>query len=243
MDRLSNPHDAAGGVRPLQHGAMPMTRDRRHSRGVSTAEVLVGSALSLVTLAVLCSFFQAQERAQAAQSTYNQSQVVTRSVIDLLSRELRMATYDPTGAALPTAPGPSCPGVKQGIVEATATRLHFRQDLDGDGALTTAGEDLLYDVSGTQLRRQDGAGAPVPLVDGVAANGLQMQYFDGSNPPVELLPAGTPASLTAAQRNCVAKVRVTITASLPGPDPANPTPRTARAESEIAIRNRSLASF
>ena len=220
-----------------------MTRDRRNSRGISTAEVLVGTALSLFTLGVLCSFFQAQQRAQAAQSTYNQSQVVTRSVVDLLSRELRMATYDPTGAALPTAPGPSCPGVKQGIVEATADRLHFRQDLDGDGALATAGEDLLYDVSGTQLRRQDGPGAAIALVDGVATGGLRLQYFDGSNPSVELVPTGVPAALTAAQRDCVAKIRMTITASLPGSDPSNPTPRMARAESEIAIRNRSLASF
>lgn len=220
-----------------------MTRQRSHSRGFSTAEVLVATAISLVTLGVLSSFFRAQQRAQATQTTYNASQVVTRSVVDILSRELRMASYDPSGAALTTAPGPSCPGVKQGIVEATATRIHFKQDLNGDGALTTAGEDVVYDVSGTQLRRQDGAAAPVGLVDGVASGGLHFQYFDGSNPPVELLPTGAPAALTSAQRDCVAKVRMTITASLPGSDPSNPTPLTSRAESEIAIRNRSLASF
>ena len=220
-----------------------MTPRRRRSEGFSTAEVLVGSVLSLMALAAVYSVQRAQTNAFAAQSTYAESQNVTRSVIDLMTRELRMATYDPTTAALPTSPGPSCPGVKQGIVEASLSKLHFQQDLSGDGALVAPGEDVVYDVLGTDLRRTDGPTLPVPLVSGVAAGGLEFRYFDGSNPPVQLVPTGSPPALTPSQRDCVAKVRITVRANLPNPDPNNSTPIASLAECEVAVRNRSLANF
>jgi hypothetical protein len=199
--------------------------------------------VSLLVLGVVASFFKTQQTALGAANTYDQSQVVTRTVIDLFSRELRMASYDPTKLALVTSPGPTCPGVQQGIVEATPTRIHFRQDLNGDGVINGPGEDVVYDVAGTTLTRTDGGGAPLPIVDGVPAGGLTFLYFDGNNPPNQLLPVGIPAALTAAQRDCVAKVRITVQASLPNPDPRNPNPRTSLAESEVAIRNRSLTNF
>ena len=216
-------------------------RDRRRSRGVSTAEVLVGSALGLIALAGMYSFQLAQSRALAAQNVYTESQNVTRTVIDLLSRELRMAAFDPVGAALPTAPGPSCPGVKQGIIEASGSRIRFQQDLDGNGAIAGSSEDVTYDLSGSNLVRTDG-GVPTTLVSGVTSGGFALRYFDGSNPPVELIPVGVP-DLTPGQRDCVAKVRVTVRAQLPNPDPANPAMITSEAQSEIAIRNRSLDNF
>jgi hypothetical protein len=216
---------------------------RSKCRGISTAEVLAGSMVSLIILGVVAGFFKTQETALATASTYDQSQVVTRTVMDLFSRELRMASYDPTGLALVTSPGPNCPGVKQGIVEATPSRVHFRQDLNGDGVILGPGEDVAYDVAGTQLTRTDGANLPVPIVDGVPSGGLTFLYFDANNPPNQLVPAGAPAALTPGQRDCVAKIRVTVQASLANPDPRNPTPRTSTVESEIAIRNRSLVNF
>jgi len=219
-----------------------MTRSRR-TRGFSTAEVLVGSALSLVVLSAVSSFFRAQQSAHAVTTAYSQSQTVTRTVVDLMTRELRMATYDPSGAALTLSGPPNCPGVRQGIVEATPTRIRFKQDLDGNGATTGTAEDVTYDVSGTQIRRTDGANAAQPIVDNVPTNGLKLQYFDSANPPNELVPAGNPAALTAAQRDCVAKVRVTITANVTNPNPRISTPLASTAESEVAIRNRSLSNF
>ena len=219
-----------------------MARSRQRSRGFSTAEVLVGTALTMMLMTAIYSVQRAQTMAFAAQNVYSESQNVTRTVIDLMTRELRMATYDP-GTALTTSPGPSCPGVKQGIVEATPARIHFRQDLDADGTLAGPGEDVIYDLSEGQIRRADGAAAPVAIVDSVATGGLAFRYFDGSNPPVELIPTGTPPSLTSSQRDCVTKVRITVRANLTNPDPNNSTPIPSIAECEVAIRNRSLSNF
>lgn len=221
-----------------------MTAARRaKSRGISTAETLAAAALSLMGLATVYSFFHGQQRALATQGAYAQSQTVTRTVIDLLSRELRMASYDPTGAALPTSPGPNCSGVKQGIIEATRTRLRIQQDLDGDGLLASAAEDVTYQVVEDRLQRTDRDGVPVTLADDIPLGGLSFRYFNGSNPPVELHPTGEAAALTPGQRDCVTKVRLRVRASVPAPDPRHPAPLTSEAESEVAIRNRSLANF
>jgi Tfp pilus assembly protein PilW len=65
---------------------------RRSERGVSLAEVLVGSALTLIIVGGVYGFYSAQTQALASQRAYARSQDVTRTVIDLLGRELRMAT-------------------------------------------------------------------------------------------------------------------------------------------------------
>jgi|GEM_PF-2405986 len=219
-------------------------RRRGRQRGSALIDTLVGTMMALLVVSTVLGLFEAQEQAQGMQDVYGSSQTVTRTVIDLMSRELRMATYDPTGTALTTSPGPSCPGVKQGIVSATPTSVRFQQDLDGDGKLLSPGEDVTYDVLGTQVRRTDAAlGAPVVLVDAAVANPLTFQYFDGSNPPIALLPGGAPAQLSTAQRNCVAKIQVAVQASLPSPNPRDPLPLNSTAETMVAIRNRSLSNF
>jgi len=216
------------------------SENRRSNRGLSTAELLAGTALSLMTVGTIFTVQQAQLKAFAAQTTYASSQTVTRTVIDLMSREARMAGYNPTSLALVnTNPLSGCPGIPQAITEATTTKLHFLQDLNADGAINLAGEDVTYELVSGEIRRTDAVGAAaVVLVDHVPATGLTFRYFDGSNPPVELVPGGAGASLTVCQRAAVAKVRVTVEADLTNPNPKVSTPVKSIAESEIAIRNR-----
>lgn len=216
-------------------------RRRGRQFGFATADVLAGAAISLIVLGAVGSFSRAQSRALMAQNVYAESQTITRSVMDLMTRELRMATYDPLGTALTTAPGPSCPGVKQGIVEATASKIRFKQDISGDGLANSAGEDVVYDVLGDTIRRQDGVGAPLAIVGGVPAGGFTLRYFDGSNPPVELIPSGSPPALTPGQRDCVTKIRISVRAAID--NPTLNVPFASTAQSEVAIRNRSLANF
>ncbi len=216
---------------------------RARRRGFSTAELLVASTVSLIGFAALYSIFFAQQKALRAQAAYAEVQTTTRSVLDLMGREIRMASYDPTGAALPVAPGPACPGVRRGLADATPTRVRFQQDLNGDGALAGANEDLTYELIGTDLQRTDGASAPVVLASGLPSGGFVLRYFTGGNPPVELVPAGSPPALSAAQRDCVALVRLTLQATLPNPNPNSPHPLVSQVSSEVAIRSRALGSL
>ena len=209
-------------------------------------EVLAGLGLTLILLTAVYTFQQAQLKAFLAQNVYSDSQNVTRSVIDLMARELRMASYDPTpcpAGAIACSPGPCAPGVKEGILEATATSIHFRQDLNGDNAIGAPGEDLTYELSNGTVLRTDGTADPVVLASGVPTGGLSFLYFDNVNPPGQIVPGGSPAALNQCQRDSVAKVRVTVRANLPNPNPRISTPIASIAESEVAVRNRSLVNF
>ena len=212
------------------------SRRRPQTRGFSSMEVLAGLGLTLILLAAVYSFQQAQLKAFSTQQVYSDSQNVTRSVIDLMARELRMACYDP-GTAINKSGGPCAPDVKQGIIEATPTRIHFQQDLNGDNAIGAPGEDITYDLSNGTIRRTDGLAEPVVLASGVPTGGLSFLYFDNGKPPAQIGPG---AVLNQCQRDSVGKVRVTIRANLPNPNSRIPTPIASVAESEVAIRNRSL---
>ncbi|MGH7342579.1 MAG: PilW family protein, partial [Candidatus Rokuibacteriota bacterium] len=213
-------------------------------RGMTLAELLVGSALSMIVIGAVYSFYSAQTQALAAQRAYARSQDVTRTVIDLLGRELRMATYDPSGAAISTsAPGFSCPGVKQGLLVGKLDEIKFVQDLNGDGDIVDEAENLHYYALGGELRRVDGLNAPVVLVEDLDVSGFVLRYFDNSNPPIELVPSGSPPTLSSAQRDCVAKVRMTVRASVENPNPQEVEPLEAQSQAEVAIRNRSLSNF
>ena len=210
---------------------------RPQTRGFSSMEVLAGLGLTLILLAAVYSFQQAQPKAFSTQQVYSDSQNVTRSVIDLMARELRMACYDP-GTAIPPAPKGGCaPDVKRGIIEATPTRIHFQQDLNGDNAIGAPGEDVTYDLSNGTIRRTDGLAEPVVLASGVPTGGLSFLYFDNGKPPGQIGPG---AVLNQCQRDSAGKVRVTVRANLPNPNSRIPTPIASVAESEVAIRNRSL---
>lgn len=211
---------------------------------MSLAEVLVGSALTLIIVGGVYGFYSAQTQALASQRAYARSQDVTRTVIDLLGRELRMATYDPAGTAIATSPpGGSCPGVKQGLLVGKLDQIKFVQDLNGDGDVVDEAETLYYYTLGGELRRQDGNGTAVALVENLDVNGFVLQYYDNSNPPVELVPTGSPPALSAAQRDCVAKVRLTVRSSVENPNPQVSTPLESEGQAEVAIRNRSLTNF
>jgi hypothetical protein len=212
---------------------------RPRAQGFSSMEVLAGLTLTLILLAAVYSFQQAQMKAYSQQQVYSDSQNVTRSVIDLMARELRMACYDP-GTAIPTVPkGAACaPGNKQGIIEATPARIHFQQDLNGDNVIGAAGEDVTYDLSNGSIIRTDGAAPPVVLASGVPTGGLSFLYFDINGN--QIVPGGSPAVLNQCQRDSVTRVRMTVRANLPNPNARVSTPIASVAQSEVAVRNRTL---
>lgn len=221
---------------------------RRRSRGLGTIEVLVASVVSMIVLLAVLGFFDAQQKAFATMNAYSQSQNVTRTAADLIARDIRMSSYDPTAppggpGALTLSLGPTCVGVPEGLVSARPNSIRLRQDLNADGAIDASGEDVMYFISGNELRRLDVVTNTVAtLTTGVAADGLQFRYFDNQTPPVELVPAGSPPSLSQSQRACVQKVSLRIGAQITSPV-ASRAPLVSVVESGVAIRNRSLQKF
>jgi hypothetical protein len=218
-------------------------RRRSRQRGVGTMEVLVASMLTIIVALAIMSFFDAQERAYASLSTYSSSQNVTRTVVDLMSREIRMSSYDPTTpGALVQYPGPSCPGVEQGLATAMPQLIRIQQDLSGDGLLASANEDVTYAQVGDEIRRTDNVtNTTITLVENVPAGGFHIRYFDSQSNPVEIVPAGSPAMLNQAQRACVQKVVIEVESVIPDPYPNHPDLHSV-VRSGVTIRNRWIAS-
>jgi hypothetical protein len=224
-------------------------RNAKGTRGMSTMEVLAGASLSLAVLGIATSFFTAQQRALQVQTTFTESQNVTRVFTDLISRELRQASYDPTdpdqgGAvagvgAIPDAAPPNCPGTDQGLTIATSNSVRFLSDLNGDGDTLDAGENVYYYLLGNSIFRQDGISAPVALVTGVPNVGLDFTYLNKDDTVLPL----SGGALLPGQLDCVWKVRVTVQASLPNPDPTSTMPLLSTAQVEVALRNRSQNNF
>ena len=213
---------------------------------MTTIEVLAAASITLLLLAVASSFFTSQQRMLLVQSAFAQSQNVTRTFTDLFGRELRMTSYDPSGAAIPPPvgqpPGTTCPGVPPALTEATPTSIRFKADLNGDGDTSDANEDVRYALNGSTIERTDfnsNGGNALSLVDGVSSGGFTFQYYDASNPAVEIVPSGSPPALSPSQRDCVAKVRVKLTAQLASPQFYDIQPLISSVDTEYAIRSRS----
>jgi type II secretory pathway component PulJ len=217
----------------------------RGQRGFGTMEALVASTLSLIVALAIMGFFDAQQRAYASVSTYAASQNVTRTVVDLMSREIRMSSYDPTlpasAGALPLSPGPTCPNVEEGLVQAQPQRIRIQQDLDGSGVIDQANEDITYAQQNDAITRTDRTGTTVTLVENVPPNGFRIRYFDNQANPVEIVPAGMPAVLTPTQRACVQKVVLEVRASIDNPYP-NGADLHSAVRSGVTIRNRWIST-
>lgn len=217
-------------------------RRRRSQGGFGTMEALVASVLSLLVALAIMSFFDAQQRAYATLSTYSESQNVTRTAIDLMSRELRMASYDSLGTALTLSPGPTCPSVREGVVVAMPSYLQIKQDLDNSGAIDAANENVIYAQTGNRLVRTDVVqNQALTLVEGVPSNGFNLRYYAGT-PSVEQVPAGTPAQLNQGQRACVDKISIEIDSQIADPYPGKPAVHSS-VRSTVAIRNRAIITF
>ena len=95
-----------------------------------------------------------------------------RIAIEVLSRELRMAGYNPTGASF------------DGLAYAP-THLHIRADLDGDGHTHGPDEDIryTYEAATQQIIRHDRAGQE-PLAENIHA--FAFAYLDQNDQPTTI---------------------------------------------------------
>lgn len=202
-----------------------MTASRHNqlrARGFTLIEVLVALLLGLGVSATVLWFTRAQFFALEDQARQLDIQTTSRAIVDLFAREVRRAGMDP-----------QCTKAFDGVAEGSATSIRFRADLNGNGALEAASEDLGYRiVAPDRIERVAGPTTEV-LLDGVAVTGSRLRYFDAGG--IELAPGG---SLTAPQRALVRRVRLELSVSGPAADSARDLPLTARAATDVELRNR-----
>jgi type IV pilus assembly protein PilW len=188
-------------------------------RGATLVELFITLALLGIILGAVCSSFISQRRVAAVQNQRGVLVQQAQAAMDLLTRELRRAGTNPTGATFTH-------------VTYSATQLEIRADLNGNGTTDTNNdpdEHLIYaydttDTTNKKITRNAGNGAQ-PLVEHIQA--FTFQYLDS---------AGTATTVSSAIR----QLQLSITAQTATHDPRytpNNGYRTFTMTSLINLRN------
>jgi type IV pilus assembly protein PilW len=157
---------------------------------------MVSMGIGMVILAAVTTTFMSQTRLYNAQEQINEMQQNARGVLDILSRELKMAGYKPSGGGF------------NGVTYST-TQLMVQADLDSNGAISTgstANEQITYayDSANQRITRAVGSGSAQVLAEHITA--FTFSYLDST---------GAATTVTANIR----QVSITITAKTAKPDP------------------------
>ena|SRR5688572_23885064 len=197
-------------------------REMKHREidGFTLVELMVSMSIGMMVLAAVTTTFMSQTRIYNAQEQINEMQQNARGVLDIISREVKMAGYNPSGG--------SFDGVTYGT-----TQLSVQADLDSSGTIstsTTANEQITYAYDGVNKRisRAVGIGGAEILADNISL--FTFSYLDITG------------AATAVSAN-IRQVSIDITATTAKPDPnytSNGGYRTYRVAATITPINLAL---
>ena len=157
-----------------------LSRTLRDRSGFTVAELLVVCAVVGLILGGISTILIQGNQIYLAGSSQVEAQQAARAALERMAQDIQAAGYDPQGLAgqAPLA----CPwnpivGASPGFGVPTATSLTLQNDNNGDGCIL-APERVWYNLSGTNLQRQDFSvdAAPLTFIGGVQA--LTFAYFD-----------------------------------------------------------------
>ena len=132
--------------------------------GFSLVELLVAMAITAVVMTAVFKIYTTQQDSYLLQEQVAEMQQNGRIAKYVMTKEIRMAGYDPTGLA------------KAGFISAGGEIIHFTMDItDEDGTITVPGDDITYAVSSGNLERNDGANNQ-PVVENVEAVGFAYAF-------------------------------------------------------------------
>jgi type IV pilus assembly protein PilW len=164
--------------------------------GFTLVELLVSMSIGMVLLAAVTTTFMSQTRIYNAQEQINEMQQNARGALDIITREVKMAGYNPNGASF------------LGVTYST-TQLMIQADLDSNGAISTsstANEQITYayDSANQRITRAVGTGGAQVLAEHITA--FTFSYLNS-------LAVATNVSANIRQ------VTISITARTAKPDP------------------------
>jgi Tfp pilus assembly protein PilW len=157
-------------------------------RGAGLVELLVGTALGLVVLSMLTATVASGARLLIATGARGEAEDTAQLAVEAFTFDARRAGWDPAASGVGALP------------DARPDRVTFAADLDGDGALDAASEEVVAWVcapAAARLSRVVGRQS-LPLADGVTACGFR--YLDASGAPIPAPAAGLdPGARTAVR--------------------------------------------
>jgi type IV pilus assembly protein PilW len=189
--------------------------------GFTLVELLAALVIAGVVFGAVTTNFRSQSRTYDVQGQVNEMQLIARTAIDMMAREIRMAGFNPSGATFVA------------VTNTSATEIRVRADLDGDGAIGGDYEDIIYAFNSITLSIDKTATvSSTTSTDAITENiqALAIAYLDST---------GT-ATTTPAD---IRQIEISVTARTPRVDPGyslNGGRRTYTLTSLITPRNLAL---
>ena len=143
--------------------------------GFTVVEMLVAMAIAIVVLTSLSSAFVTQRKTLNSQEQITDMVQTSRNIMDMISREVMLAGYNPTSATMV--------GISYG-----SSQLEIKADLSGDGDTDDTNENLIFAYDGTNHRvirtevriasggTGSGTSTILPLGENIEA--FTFQYYD-----------------------------------------------------------------
>ena len=188
--------------------------------GFTIIELLVAMVLGGIILSAIATSFMSQQRYYKAEEQVADMVQNARAAMDMISREIRMAGYNPAKV------------IFNGITY-SASQLEIKADLNGNGTVGGIGnpnEDIVYtyDSGNLQIDRNVNGGGAQPFAENITA--FTFAYLDSS---------GTATTTSSSVR----QIRIAITAQTSKKDPnysANGGYRTYTLTSVVTPKNMAL---
>ena len=194
--------------------------DRNNEGGFTLVELLIAMTIGLIILTALSSTFLMQRKIYDVQEQVAEMVQTARAAMDMMSREIRMGGYDPTGAGFD--------GIPYNADSSTIDVYADLNDIPGIDNPTGSYEHITYsyDSANNQIdRNTNTGGGDQPFAENIDDFEVLYQHADGN-----------PTFTTANIR----QIKITITVRSAKPDPdyfANGGYRTYTLTSFITPRN------
>jgi len=189
-------------------------------QGFTLVELLVAMAIALVVIGSISSAFVSQRKIYAAQEQVSEMIQNARAAMDIISRELKMGGYDPTGAGIVGVPY-------------SDLQLQVVADLNGDGDTSDANESIVYKFYDSadpsypyQIKRKTGAGNFLPLAENIQS--FTFTYWEGD---------GTTEVTDAAYEDDIRTIKIEVIARTGQPDPNYTHPQNSDGYRTFTLRS------
>ena len=163
---------------------------KNKEHGFSLIELLIAMTLGLVVLGAISSVFLGQRQTYDAQEQITDMVQTARAAMDMMSREIRMAGYNPANAGF------------NGITY-DSSQLQIQADINGDGNTSSDPNENItytYDAENFRIDRNTGSGGQ-PFAENIEA--FNFVYLEAD---------GTTEVNTFADTGNIRQIRITITA-------------------------------
>ncbi len=170
--------------------------ENRNSGGFTLIELLVSMGIGMVVLAAVTTTFMSQTRFYSAQEQVNEMEQNGRGALDLISRELKMAGYNPAGASF------------NGVTYVNTSQIQINADLNAVSGIQDGTDENItyaYDNANLQITRTVGGGTAQVLADNITA--LTFTCYKAN---------GTTTTTISSE---IRQVKIDITATTAKPDP------------------------